>query len=323
MPAWMSVASVTSQSSVTQPPPIPIQVDEYSASPARRCVTVGTIQSAVMAWNSVPSFSSAPWTYPAQLYDWFAATATIACAYVGRPTGASSARSSGARAKTRGTRARAAEPMPVRLRTGAGAASFRGSRNIAKRGCTPWPLAQCVPAAPSRNVVRGQRDALARSIRDELRRDREILAAVGVPAAPSTAAPRHGEAERPDRPPVVALGAGRSRIDPHVLPHAEALRHRRAPAEVMCVSLDRDVAVVRRQGRRHWSAQPGLRFTVAHDTQRVVRDAIGASVSGIRSQQGRADIGPHRPRRRRFGLARRQREDLRPLIRRLLRAHRR
>ena len=72
----MSVSSVIEQAASTQPPPIPIQLDEYSASPDRCGVAVGTIQAAEMEWNVV-FFSSAPCTYPAQLKDWFAETTAI------------------------------------------------------------------------------------------------------------------------------------------------------------------------------------------------------------------------------------------------------
>src|SRR2546429_4763932 len=80
MPAWMSVASVSVHDASRHPPPIPIQVEEYSASPARRCFAFGTTHSPEIAWNVV-FFSSAPCTYPDQLNDWFAATTTIGRAF--------------------------------------------------------------------------------------------------------------------------------------------------------------------------------------------------------------------------------------------------
>src|SRR5256885_181347 len=72
----MSVSSPIEQAASTHPPPIPIQLDEYSASPVRCGVAVGTIHVAAMEWK-VLFFSSAPCTYPAQLKDWLAATTTI------------------------------------------------------------------------------------------------------------------------------------------------------------------------------------------------------------------------------------------------------
>src|SRR5437762_14147540 len=76
IPAWMSVSSVIEQAASTQPPPIPIQLDEYSASPDRCGVAVGTIQAAAMESNAV-FFSSAPCTYPAQLKASFPQTTAI------------------------------------------------------------------------------------------------------------------------------------------------------------------------------------------------------------------------------------------------------
>ena len=61
VPAWMSVLSVTMQLASTQPPPMPIQVEEYSASPLLCAVAVGTTQSPETWWKSVPPFSSVPW----------------------------------------------------------------------------------------------------------------------------------------------------------------------------------------------------------------------------------------------------------------------
>src|SRR5688572_17015951 len=72
----MSVESVNEQSLLRQPPPIPIQLDECSATPRFRCLTFGTIHSAATEWKSWP-FASRPCTYPAQLKDWFAPTTTI------------------------------------------------------------------------------------------------------------------------------------------------------------------------------------------------------------------------------------------------------
>src|SRR6266480_5952255 len=76
IPAWIRVSSVIEQAASTQPPPIPIQLEEYSASPGRCGVAVGTVHAAPIEWK-VSFFSSVPCTYPAQLTDWFAATTTI------------------------------------------------------------------------------------------------------------------------------------------------------------------------------------------------------------------------------------------------------
>src|SRR5439155_10913716 len=72
----MSVASPTVHPESRQPPPIPIQLEEYSASPRFRCFAFGTIHSAVTAWNVVP-FSRTPCMWPDQLNDSFAATTVI------------------------------------------------------------------------------------------------------------------------------------------------------------------------------------------------------------------------------------------------------
>src|SRR5688500_4138674 len=76
MPAWISVVSVSVQALSRQPPPMPIQLDECSATPRFRCLTFGTIHSAATEWKSLP-FAIRPCTYPAQLKDWFAPTTTI------------------------------------------------------------------------------------------------------------------------------------------------------------------------------------------------------------------------------------------------------
>src|SRR5687768_1590407 len=76
MPAWISVVSVSVQALSRQPPPMPIQLDECSATPRFRCLTFGTIHSAATEWKSWP-FEILPCTYPAQLKDWFAPTTTI------------------------------------------------------------------------------------------------------------------------------------------------------------------------------------------------------------------------------------------------------
>src|SRR5207248_3271501 len=77
VPAWMRVLSVIRQVASTQPPPMPIQVEEYSASPLLCWVAVGTTQSPETWWNSVPPFSMVPWLYPDQLFDWLAPTLTM------------------------------------------------------------------------------------------------------------------------------------------------------------------------------------------------------------------------------------------------------
>src|SRR5947209_1715502 len=63
----MSVESVAGQPEATQPPPMPIQVDEYSAWPLVCCVAVGTVQSPLTELKSLLPFSSVPWLYPYQL----------------------------------------------------------------------------------------------------------------------------------------------------------------------------------------------------------------------------------------------------------------
>src|SRR5689334_3408979 len=45
VPAWISVVSVAVQSMSMHPPPMPIQADEYSASPGTCWVAVGTLQT--------------------------------------------------------------------------------------------------------------------------------------------------------------------------------------------------------------------------------------------------------------------------------------
>src|ERR1700730_10249639 len=92
MPAWIKVASVRVHDVSRHPPPIPIQLDEYSASPDRRGLAFGTTHVATTEWK-VLFFSSAPCTYPDQLKDWFAATTTNRRARVegavdGEPTSA-------------------------------------------------------------------------------------------------------------------------------------------------------------------------------------------------------------------------------------------
>src|SRR5207249_11866789 len=58
------------------PPPMPSQLEEYSASPALSCFAFGTSHSPEIEWKVVP-FSMLPCVYPAQLRDWFAATTTM------------------------------------------------------------------------------------------------------------------------------------------------------------------------------------------------------------------------------------------------------
>src|SRR3954469_23272912 len=101
----MSVSSPIEQAASTHPPPMPIQLDEYSASPARCGVAVGTIHVADTEWNVV-FFSSAPCTYPAQLNDWFAATTTI-----GRAVWAGNEEGSTTSAKTRSGAAQRTRPL--------------------------------------------------------------------------------------------------------------------------------------------------------------------------------------------------------------------
>src|SRR5438445_956087 len=72
----MSVVSNSVHAVSRQPPPTPIQLDEYSASPALRCFAFGTIHSPATEWKDVP-FSMLPCVYPAQLKDRFAATTAI------------------------------------------------------------------------------------------------------------------------------------------------------------------------------------------------------------------------------------------------------
>src|SRR2546430_6707233 len=61
VPAWISVPSVTLHPASTHPPPIPIQLEEYSASPAVCCVAVGTVHVPVMLLNILPPCSRVPW----------------------------------------------------------------------------------------------------------------------------------------------------------------------------------------------------------------------------------------------------------------------
>src|SRR5213593_4198409 len=72
----MSVVSKNVHAVSRQPPPMPIQLEEYSASPLLRCLAFGTIHSPAMEWKVAP-FSILPCAYPAQLKDWFAAIAAI------------------------------------------------------------------------------------------------------------------------------------------------------------------------------------------------------------------------------------------------------
>src|SRR5438874_1417684 len=67
VPVWIRVLSPTVQLASMQPPPIPIQSDDDSACPAVCCVAVGTVQSPVIALNSLLPCSSVPWLYPNQL----------------------------------------------------------------------------------------------------------------------------------------------------------------------------------------------------------------------------------------------------------------
>ena len=52
---------MTVQPELTQPPPMPTQVEENSSSPALCAVAVGTVQVAEISWKVVPPFSSIPW----------------------------------------------------------------------------------------------------------------------------------------------------------------------------------------------------------------------------------------------------------------------
>src|SRR5436190_16937813 len=61
VPVWISVLSVTVHPASTQPPPIPIHDDEYSASPGLCGDAVGTTQAPETAWNSLPPSSIEPW----------------------------------------------------------------------------------------------------------------------------------------------------------------------------------------------------------------------------------------------------------------------
>src|SRR5439155_25662984 len=91
----------------TQPPPIPIQLDEYSASPAFRCCTSGTIQSALIDWTVVPS-ARVPCMYPDQLKDSLAPTSAIGRA--NRTPGG--ARADAARTSNASSGARRTRPTP-------------------------------------------------------------------------------------------------------------------------------------------------------------------------------------------------------------------
>src|SRR5437879_10934420 len=72
MPAWMRVSSPIEQAASTHPPPIPIQLEEYSASPGLCGVAVGTVHAPATALKSLFPRSIDPWLYPDQLLDWFA-----------------------------------------------------------------------------------------------------------------------------------------------------------------------------------------------------------------------------------------------------------
>jgi hypothetical protein len=61
VPVWISVESVAVQLASTQPPPIPIQSDEYSACPAVCWLTVGTVQLLPIELKNLPPCSSVPW----------------------------------------------------------------------------------------------------------------------------------------------------------------------------------------------------------------------------------------------------------------------
>src|SRR5579884_4416361 len=61
VPVWISVLSPTVQPASRQPPPIPIQSDDDSDSPLMCWLTVGTVHSPAMSWNSLPPCSSDPW----------------------------------------------------------------------------------------------------------------------------------------------------------------------------------------------------------------------------------------------------------------------
>src|ERR1051325_2973193 len=71
VPVWIRVESVIVHPASTHPPPMPIHVDEYSASPGLCGVAVGTIQDPDTTWNIFPPCSSEPWLYTDQLLDWF------------------------------------------------------------------------------------------------------------------------------------------------------------------------------------------------------------------------------------------------------------
>src|SRR5213592_4270592 len=72
----MSVESKSVHAVSRQPPPMPIQLEEYSASPALSCFAFGTSHSPDIEWKGVPC-SMLPCVYTAQLRDWFAATPTM------------------------------------------------------------------------------------------------------------------------------------------------------------------------------------------------------------------------------------------------------
>src|SRR5262249_39495926 len=60
VPVWIRVEPPTVQPASTQPPPMPIQSDEFSAWPGVCAVTVGTVQSPVTELKSVPPRSTEP-----------------------------------------------------------------------------------------------------------------------------------------------------------------------------------------------------------------------------------------------------------------------
>ena len=60
VPVWISVLSPTVQPASTQPPPMPIQSDEYSSCPFVCELAVGTVQSPVIELKRVPPSASDP-----------------------------------------------------------------------------------------------------------------------------------------------------------------------------------------------------------------------------------------------------------------------
>src|SRR5437763_11802374 len=65
---------------------MPAHVEENSSSPRLCCEAFGTVQLAVMEWNSAFPGSRAPWLYPNQFWDWLALRMAIGAPWrTGRP----------------------------------------------------------------------------------------------------------------------------------------------------------------------------------------------------------------------------------------------